>query len=93
MTQPVLLPEQTASSSASFSGSLSLSVRDCRALVAPVVKGTENLPDPLGPRRPLLFVGMNVCASSTSLFALQSCSYTHIIAMSGCLPDNHACSR
>ena len=29
----------------------------CRALVAPVVKGTEHLPDPLGPRRPILFVG------------------------------------
>ncbi|KAA6424452.1 MAG: hypothetical protein FRX49_05664 [Trebouxia sp. A1-2] len=28
-----------------------------RALVAPVVKGVENLPDPLGPRRPLLFIG------------------------------------
>ena len=28
-----------------------------RALVAPVVKGTEHLPDPLGPRRPILFVG------------------------------------
>lgn len=29
----------------------------CRALVSPVVKGAENLPDPLGPRRPLLFIG------------------------------------
>ncbi|KAL0028357.1 hypothetical protein WJX77_001655 [Trebouxia sp. C0004] len=28
-----------------------------RALVAPVMKGVENLPDPLGPRRPLLFIG------------------------------------
>ena len=29
----------------------------CRALVSPVVKGAQNLPDPLGPRRPLLFIG------------------------------------
>ena len=28
-----------------------------RALVSPVVTGAENLPDPLGPRRPLLFIG------------------------------------
>jgi hypothetical protein len=34
-----------------------LSAHACRALVAPVVKGVENLPDPLGPRRPLLFIG------------------------------------
>ena len=65
------LPLQTASLSASSFGSPSLSVRDCRALVAPVVKGTENLPDPLGPRRPLLFIGMNLWASSTSLVTLQ----------------------
>ena len=29
----------------------------CRALTAPVLSGTENLPDPLAPKRPLLFVG------------------------------------
>lgn len=40
-------------------GGLRLYVCACvyRALVAPVVKGVENLPDPLGPRRPLLFIG------------------------------------
>ena len=38
-----------------------------RALVSPVVKGVENLPDPLGPRRPLLFIGTSLllCVGAT----------------------------
>ena len=43
----------------------------CRALVSPVVKGAENLPDPLGPRRPLLFVGKPALDAATNVHQLQ----------------------
>lgn len=59
----------------------------CRALVAPVVKGTEHLPDPLGPRRPILFVGeacsnhylRPVCALILAIGTLTLCTSHNIL--------------